>query len=255
MDEALPIKVRITNLSGQPIQLGHDPDWLNFQIQFEEPNATLHTAQIPANDPYTLQSAKTVVRQINLMPYFRFNRVGQYSISATIRIKNWDQDFTSAPKVIQIGSGFSLWEQEFGVPTTNSAPDMRKYTLLQANNANRLMLYFRLTDASETHIYRVFPIGQLVSFSKPEAQLDKDSNLHVLSQFGPRSFIYMVLTPQGEIQTRQCYDYSDTRPVLRPKNDKVVVTGGIRHITDEDIPPFHVDPPTRTTNATAKPKP
>jgi hypothetical protein len=254
-DESLPIKIRITNLSGQPIQLGQDPEWLQFLIECQEPNATLHTVKIPANEPYTLQSAKTAVRQINLMPYFDFSRVGRYNVSATVRIKNWDQDFASAAKTIQISSGFQVWEQEFGVPATNAAPEMRKYTLLQANNLNRLMLYFRLTDVTDTHVYRVFPIGKLVSFSRPEAQVDKDSNLHVLSQFGASSFIYMVITPQGEIEKRQIYDYTDTRPALHPRDGKIIVTGGSRRMTAEDIPPIPMQVPTASTNVTPQPKP
>ena len=32
-DESLPVKVRISNRSGQTLKLGQDPDWLSFNIQ------------------------------------------------------------------------------------------------------------------------------------------------------------------------------------------------------------------------------
>jgi hypothetical protein len=254
-DESLPIKIRITNLSGQPVQLAQDADWLNFHVEYQEGRSVSRTGQVPANEPYTLQSAKTVTRQFNLMPYFDFTRVGRYAVSATVRIKNWDEEFSSAPKAFEISSGFRLWEQEFGVPGTNAPPEMRKYTLLQANYLSRLMLYLRVADTTDNQVYRVFPIGPLVSFSRPEAQLDKDSNLHVLSQVGPWSFIYMVVNPQGIVQTRSRYDYTDTRPVLRPREGKVIVSGGIRRITPEDVPPVPLEPSAASTNDTTVPKP
>jgi hypothetical protein len=235
--ESIPVKIRITNLSGQPVQLGQDPDWLTFQVQNLERPSEVRVAKIPTNEPYTLQSAKTVVRQLDLIPFFDFSRPGQYTIAASLRIKNWNQEFFSNAKSFDVSTGFRVWEQEFGVPTSNAPPEMRKYALLQANYVKRLMLYLRLTDASESRVYCVMPIAPLVSFSRPEAQMDQESNLHVLSQAGASSFIYMVITPFGQVPTRHRYDYTETRPVLRPKDGKIIVMGGIRRMTTEDVPP------------------
>ncbi|HYV29362.1 MAG TPA: hypothetical protein VFA77_17650, partial [Candidatus Eisenbacteria bacterium] len=35
-NEALPVKVRITNLSGQTLRLGKEEDWLTFSIESRE---------------------------------------------------------------------------------------------------------------------------------------------------------------------------------------------------------------------------
>ncbi len=242
-DESVHVKIHITNLSGQPVQLADDPDWLNFQVEYDDNKTVTRTAQIPAGDAFTLQSAKAVVRQFDLMPFFDFSRTGRYNIAAVVRIKSWNQEFASNRKTLEISAGLRIWEHDFGVPVTNRTPEMRKYSLVQANYQARQNLYVRLTDITDTKVFRVIPVAPLVSFSRPEAQIDQESNLHVLSQTGPSAFIYMVVSPRGEILKRQRHDYSDTRPVLRPLDDKIVVSGGVRHRTAEDIPASLAPPP------------
>ena len=56
----------------------------------------------------------------------------------------------------------------------------------------------------------------MVSFGRPEPQVDKFSNLHLLYQEGPHSFNYTVINPDGEIIARRTYDYVDKRPRLQP---------------------------------------
>jgi hypothetical protein len=125
--------------------------------------------------------------------------------------------------------------------------------LQQANYLQRQMLYLRVADADDLQVFKVFPIGPLVSFSKPEAVVDKQSNVHVLSQTGGWSFIYIVTSPQGTVLVRQRYEYTDTRPVLRVnKAGKVLVVGGNRRVTSEDLPPPVVE---RSTNNVPEPKP
>jgi hypothetical protein len=94
-----------------------------------------------------------------------------------------------------------------------------------------------LTDSDEHKAFRVFPIGPLVSFSRPEAQLDKAGLLHVLFQTGARSFLFCVINSSGEVIIRQTYDYAATRPVLRATEEgRIFVGGGVRRVTAADIP-------------------
>src|SRR5204863_2654674 len=99
----------------------------------------------------------------------------------------------------------------FGVPksagASNSPPEVRKYMLLEANYLRtQLKLYFRLSDASGK--LKVFPIGPMISFGQPEAQVDRASNLHVLYQNGPHSFSYTAINPGGTVIGRRTYDYT-----------------------------------------------
>jgi hypothetical protein len=110
--------------------------------------------------------------------------------------------------------------------------------LQQASYLKQLKLYLRLTDDTENKVFRVFPLGTLVSFSRPEAQIDKESKLHVLFQTGARSFIYSVVSPDGILLVRQTHDYTQTRPILKNGDDgRIHVSGGMRRPTSRDLPP------------------
>jgi hypothetical protein len=204
---------------------------------------------------------------VDLAPAFPIARPGRYNITATVRIKGWEHEAASPPRGFDIISGLTLWQQEFGVPKAPGepagSPEVRRYLLQQANyGRGQVRLYLRVTDATGTKPLRVFPIGGMISFSRPEHLLDAASDLHVLYQDGAHSFNYTVFTPDGDLIVRQTYDYfgawsrptienSDgklvsrspqegiaTRPRLKAEADgKVHVVGGVRRETPADVPP------------------
>jgi hypothetical protein len=179
---------------------------------------------------------------LDLAPYFTLTTPGRYEIVATVRINDWNRDVTSAPKPFDLISGAKLWEQEVGVPkstvATNSEPEIRRYILQQANYLRgQTRLYIRVTDAYGKPI-RVLPVGPSLTFSRPEPQVDRLSNLHLLYQDGPYSFDYTVCNLQGEVITRQTYDYTESRPRLWIDDEgNVTVKGGVRRVVANDVPP------------------
>jgi hypothetical protein len=200
-------------------------------------------------DEFVLESSKVATKYVDLAPYFALDHSGRYAVTATVRIKDWNQEITSPPRKFDIIEGAKLWEQEIGVPDsaapTNATPEVRKFILQQANYLKaQLRLYVRLTDASGAKTFRVFPIGPMVSFGRPEPQVDKFSNLHLLYQDGAHTFRYTVVSPEGEIIARRIYDYVDKRPRLQPDQDgKIFVAGGVRRITPNDVPLSTPDTP------------
>ncbi len=239
--EAMPITVRITNRSGQTLALGRGEGWLKFAIEARDGYVVYKNGDVPVDGEFTLQSSERANVRVNLAPYFRMPKAGNYSVTATVTIPEWGRQISSDPKGFDVISGAKLWEQDFGVPKaagdTNATPEMRHYALQEANYLrSRLMLYAQVTD-DIGKINKVLPIGPMLSFGQPEAKVDKISNLHVLYQNGPRAFSYTVINPDGEIILRQTYDYT-TRPQLLPdKNGNIGVVGGERRITREDFPP------------------
>jgi hypothetical protein len=254
--ETMPTAVRITNRSGQSLRLGREQDWLTFSVQSHGAEVVPKIAEVPVLGEFVLDSSKVATKRVDLAPYFSLNRSGRYSVSATVRIKDWNQEITSPPKNFDIIEGAKLWEQEIGVPNsadpTNATPEVRKFILQQANYLrSQLRLYVRLTDASGDRTFRVFPIGPMVSFGRPEAQVDKFSNLHLLYQDAARSFRYTVINPDGQVLASRIYDYADKRPRLQPDaGGKIFVTGGVHRVTPNDVPP-----PTPATPAEEAPKP
>lgn len=239
--EAMPVTARITNRSGQTLVLGRGNGWLKFSIEGRDGYVVYQNGEVPVDGEFTLQSSERANVRVNLGPYFRIPKAGHYNITATVTIPEWGKQISSNPKGFDIISGAKLWEQDFGVPKapgdTNTVPEMRHYVLQEANYLrSRLVLYAQVTD-DIGKISKVVPIGPMLSFGQPEAQVDKVSNLHILYQNGPRTFNYTVINPDGELVKRQTYDYT-TRPQLSPDKDgNLMVVGGQRRFTREDFPP------------------
>jgi len=235
--EALNVAVKVSNRSGQKLNFGTEPDWLTFAIESRDGLVVAKIAEAPVAGSFELESAERATKHVNIGPYFQLTQPGRYTVTATVRIKEWGQTVNSQPKNFNIMEGAKLWEQDFGVPTaagaTNTIPEVRKYVLQQANYLKgRLRLYVRLTDATGTKVFRVVPVGLILSFSRPEPRIDKFSNLHLLYQNWAHSFSYTVFTPDGEIVDRQTYDYTDTRPRLQVDEEgRISVVGGVRRVT------------------------
>ncbi len=240
--EALPVAVKIRNRSGQTLRLGTEPDWLTFSVESRDGFVVRKQGEPPVLGEFVLGSSQVATKRVDLAPYFVLNRSGRYAIIATVRIREWNSEVASAPCTFDIVSGARLWSQEFGVPlppgVSNQPPEVRRYTLLQANDPRKqLRLFLRLSDGSDTRLIKVLPIGPLVGFSQPETQLDAHSRLHLLYQDGPRSFSYLCISPQGEILERRAYEYLGSRPRLRVSEDGAVsVVGGVRRERLDDLP-------------------
>jgi hypothetical protein len=241
--ETMLTAVRITNRSGQDLRLGREQGWLTFSVQVSGDQVVPRTGEVPVVGEFILESSKVATKYVDLAPYFAADQPGRYSVTATVRIKDWNQQITSPPRNFDVIYGTRLWEQNIGVPNPaappNSTPEVRKFILQQANYLrSQLRLYVRLTDVSGARTFRVFAAGRMVSFGRPEPQVDKFSNLHLLFQDGAHSFVYIVVNPEGEVIAHRTYDYVDKRPRLKPDEDgKVLLVGGVRRVSSTDVPP------------------
>ena len=240
--ETMPVAVRITNHSGQPLHLGADANWLTFDVEAVDGFIVVKNSEVPVAGEFDVNSSQVATKHVDLKPYFNLTRPGEYRIIATLRVKDWGVEMTSPPKIIDVISGAKVWSQDFGIPASggasNSAPEVRKYTLEKANYLrSQLRLYVQVSDDSESHVFNVISIGKMVSFSDPETQLDHSSNLHVLWQSGSSFFTYAVVNPDGGLVKQEIYDYVATRPRLN-MNDSgdVTVVGGVRRLKPEEMP-------------------
>ena len=242
LGETVPAAVRVTNRSGQKIKMGEDADWLTFTIEGRSGLVVAKLSDPPVQGEFTLESGQQGTRRVELSPYFSLDRNGRYQITATVRVKAWDSTITSKPKQFEIINGAQMWSQEFGMPSpdgvTNRAPDVRKYSLEQANYLRtQLRLYLRITEAEESRIIKVIHIGPMVSISKLDAQIDRANNLHILYQHTAHAYLYTMVTPNGEVVVRQTHEINDSRPKLvGDENGKFRVVGGLRLPTDNDLP-------------------
>jgi len=250
-DESMPIKVKITNRSGQTLHFGKESDWLTFSVDSRDGSLVSKLREVSVSGEFDLESATVATREVDVMPCFDFSQPGRYNVAATIKVHDWDKEISSKPAVVEVKRGSKIWEQQFGVPQKQGLPETRKYILQQAALLKEQTLYVRVTDADENRTFRVFPAGRLLSFSRPEAQVDRESKLHLLFQNGPHSFLYTVVKPDGDLFLRQTYDFVGGQSVrLRQQEDGFIfVSGGVRRIQPDEA----VAPPGTNEVKTSKP--
>jgi hypothetical protein len=245
--ESVPVAVRITNRSGQTLHFGADANWLTFSVESADSFVVIKNSEVPVTGEFDLDSSQMAIKHVDLAPYFVLSQAGHYRIIATLRIKQWNTEVASPPKGFDVINGAKLWSQDFGLPApagvTNQAPEVRRYSLIEANYLkSQLRLYVQVSDESEARVFKVSAVGRLVSFSQPEAKLDRLSNLHVLYQSGAQAFTYSVVNPNGDILQREMYDYANSRPRLTVNdNGEIAVVGGVRRVKPVEIP--QVKPP------------
>jgi hypothetical protein len=237
--ESLPLAVKIINRSGQQIHLGADADWLTFNVESVDGFVVLKNAEVPVTGAFDLETGQLGIKRVDLQPYFNLTKPGRYRIIATLRIKDWGAQIASAPQAFDVITGAKLWEQDFGVPSpTNGAPEVRKYTLEQANYLkSQLRLYAQVSDSAEAVVYRVSALGPMVSFSQLDAQVDRLGRLSVLWQTGAQTFSYAIVNPDGSVASTDFYENFFSRPRLTITNDgDVAVVGGTRRPRPTELP-------------------
>lgn len=245
--ETVPVAVRVINHSGQTLHFG-DEDWLSFSVEGQGGLIVVKNGDPPMGHNFDLESAGVATQHSDVEPYFTISTTGHYTVIATVKLKEWDREVASAPVGFDVIQGVKLWEQQFGVPeanpTNHTAPEVRKYILQKATYLKHLRLYLRLTDPDESRVFRVLAIGPMTSFSQPVTQLDQQNNLHLLYEESGRSFLYVVVNPDGGINLRQKYYYTDAAPRMKTdESGNIYIAGGARHVSPDDVPTPALAPP------------
>jgi len=242
--ESIPIAVRVNNHSGQTLHFGEE-NWVSYAVESREGYIVAKTGEVPMAHNFKVESAKVATQKGDLAPCFTIMRPGGYTVTATVHIKDWDKELTSAPVKFDIIAGIKLWEQQFGVPPKapgQGEPEVRKYALLRATYLKHMVLYLRLSDATDSKVYKVLPVGGVVSFSRPQTQLDKRNNLHLLYEDGARSFNYSVISPEGEVLIRQTHRYTENAPrLIVDATGEINIVGGARQMAATDLPRLKPD--------------
>lgn len=242
-DESMTASVRITNFSGRSLVFGQDNEWLKFLVEQEDGFLAKQKGVAPVVGEFEIPNASRGTRRVNLAPYYKMVLPGRYQVTASVFSQELDEVLQSSPAQVSIIRATTLWQKEFGIAVGEEEEkpsyEIRKYVLIRALNNDRLELYVRVASRDDSKVYGVFPVGNLVAFGSPEAQVDRQSRLHLLQQYGARSFRYLVVTPEGELKIRRRYDYAKSRPrLVRSEQHGIAVLGGIWVRTANDLPPL-----------------
>ncbi len=247
--EAVIATVEITNLSGQTIQLGESPNWLEFSIESKSSNPPYvnRLGEMDMSGTFELGASMTARRSINILPYFEILKSGLYEVVASVHLPYWDGTYYISPKAtFNVFNGVEILGFDVGVPKLDKEgnpvggmPEVRHYGVIQVAYLDKMRLYVRISSQNRQVYYKVVQVCGMLSFSDPRAMIDPQSNLHILNQIHAKRFIYFVCDPNGTVLKRHFYDYyNGSRPRLAQNEDgSIVVRGGMRMQTSMDYPP------------------
>lgn len=228
--EPLLATVKITNLAGRDIELREEngQPWFGFEVTANEGRFLAPNTR-EGEPPLRIESGKTVTRKINLTPNFPVQELGAYHVRANVYFADLNKFFYSQAKVVQVGEARPIWQRTVGVPDgIPGAGSVRTYSLLSNRFPDHTKLYVRVEDKTTGAVYNTFPLGRVIAFDDPQAELDRSNRLHVLHCAAPRTWSYAEVGLNGELLARQTFMETKSRPRLRRATDGgVAVKGGI----------------------------
>lgn len=228
--EPIVATVNITNLAGREIELRDGPGqhWFGFEITADE-GRFLAPSSEESEPPLKIEAGQTVARKVNLSPRFPVHDLGNYHARAHVYFADLDKFFYSQTKVFQVGDARPIWQRTVGIP--DGQPDagaFRTYSLLSNRFPDHTSLYVRVEDKSTGAVYRTYSLGRLIVFDEPQAELDRENQLHVLHCAAPRTWAYSRIGLDGQLLSHATFMENKTRPRLRHTDDgTVAVRGGI----------------------------
>jgi hypothetical protein len=223
--------VGITNLAGRDIDLT-DTDgqvWFGLEITGSEGQPIAATKNKLSQPALRIEAGKRVTQKVNLTPLYAVHDLGTYHVRAYVHFSDLSRFFYSQRKVFEVTDARPIWQRTVGVPGDVSAPgNVRTYSLMTNRFSDHTSLYVRVEDKDTGIVYATESLGRIISMDEPQAQLDRENQLHVLHCAAPRSWAYTRIGLNGEVLARTAFLEAKTRPKLFHSADgEVVVKGGI----------------------------
>lgn len=223
--------VNITNLAGRDIEL-RDSDgqhWFGFEVTVGEGRLLAPEKTAESEPPLRVEAGKTVTRKVNLTPLFPVQDLGPYHVRANVFFGDLNRFFYSQTKVFQVTDARPIWQRTVGVPEgLPAAGSVRTYSLLSNRFPDHTKLYVRVEDKSTGAVYNTFPLGRVIAFDEPQAELDSGNTLHVLHCAAPRTWAYSHIGLNGQLLSRATYMETKSRPRLRrAAGGGIAIKGGM----------------------------
>jgi hypothetical protein len=232
--EPVMATVRITNLSGRDVDL-HDENghrWFGFEINAREGRLLAPLRQTAPEPALHVEAGKTVTRKINLTPVFPVHDPGAYHVRANVYFADLNKFFYSQRKVFQVADARPIWQKTVGIPDGRpAAGEVRTYSLLSNRFPDHTSLYVRVENKERGVVYTTYSLGRVIAYDEPQAELDRENQLHVLHCAAPRSWAYSHIGLNGELLRHSTFMETKTRPRLRHTAEGAIsVSGGRRDV-------------------------
>jgi hypothetical protein len=236
--EPIMCAVTITNQSGRALDLSDTlrNKWFGFQIETTDGRPLPPVNPDYHNEPMRIEAGQKLTRVINLAPIYPLSEFGTYRVRAAVFSPEIGRYFISPKFNIEITEGRTLWQQSVGVPPGAGEGTTRTYTLLAHRLPNHTMLYLRVEDRDAGIVFCTTQIGRFISFGKPDVEIDAASQIHILQNSAPKTYLYSHFDVNGKILKQQGYQVFNTRPYLIKKDNLIAVIGGVPFNANEKAP-------------------
>ena len=227
--EPLTATVQVDNFGARPVTLkdAEGQPWLRFEILRKDGQRVAMIGPGFLAGSTTLGAGESAAKSANLVSYYNVRELGPYRVRAIVKCAGIGGAFPSNDHVFEVVGGRQLWAKSAGTLTPDGKESLRTFSLMTLRLEPYNRLYARVEDERAGLIFGVISLGPWVTLGAPQAELDKESRLHVLHQVAPRNFRYALISPSGAVLKREQYSDFESRPeMLRAEDGKVKIVGG-----------------------------
>lgn len=231
--EAIEARVTIRNLSGHDIVL-KDTDaikWFGFDVQRGVDSPVGPYDATYGNPDQPILAGETVDRKFDLLKLFPINELGAYKVRATVYFDETKKYLQSAPVLIDISNGKTVWTQTVGVPNgREGAGQYREISLITFQTPKQMELYARVEDQATADVLATYPLGRILGGAVPMTEFNEENTLYAFHMNGPSQYALSKIGVNGEWMGQSIWISRSGRATVRKKpNGEMVVVGANRN--------------------------
>ena len=243
--DAVRIRLYLKNYSSMPITFGQNEKLrgeLDFIVYHKGKKLLTRFSNKKALlSGLILKPGETKTLAINLANFYPLQQRGDYTVTAILKHPKFTKRYRSNETTFRVGEGSLYWTRTFGVPDYTGKRSFsekiptRTYNVRIFNNGVA-KIYFLIVE-DENKVYAVKRLGfNLGSEYRPELVVDSTARFHAMLHVNQKVFIYYRYNFDGQLEKRQVYMRTTTKPLLvvHPKNGSVIVDGGRVAVKDTD---------------------
>lgn len=224
--------VTITNHAGRDLLIFSEGvgrgsiSWLDFSVSSGRNSLTPRTKL--SFKAVTIPAGRSISKTIDLTGLYRVTEAGNFRAFATVRLPDGGGAFNSNSVPFNVTKGKMVFQQRVGDPKGRS---VREFQLSIHNSSQKSSLYAHVIDIRTGRTLQAFRMGDLISYKKPKARVDRKNVLHVLYLAAPNTYAHGRVTPDGKyLGTVYFKPAPGSKPALATfGSGDVVVSGGITY--------------------------
>lgn len=239
--EKIYARLTVKNQSGQTIVFGSN-EKLKGEISLKIETIKGETPKIVQAPVYEindiiLHAGERHTFDIPITRYYEFPNDGKYRLKAVVTYSQLPKAYETSQVEFSIVSGNTVWSTLVGVPMDDDQQiDQRRYSIISYFDGSSKIFCLLVDD--EKRIYGLTKVGFDIGTVKPQCEIGRLSNLHLLIQNSATIFSYFVYDINCKLEDKEVYKKADEHTIPQlvkdEKTGRIHVVGGILAVEGED---------------------